>query len=544
VFAVALAGCFDSGGLDSDAGAAGDAWTTPDGCEIQSWYADSDGDGYGKPGETKEACEKPGGYVDNADDCNDSNETINPDADEICDGVDQNCNGTADGDESASDLAEAECGNQDGVCSGATISVCADDGSSYVTCGADQYGDDYREADDEAWRCDSKDNDCDGESDEACCDDGVEPSPAAIGAPNEETWGGEITAASENAGDEAVFAVAFAQENRIYVWHVDETGSKVEEGVLSFSDTSYVKELVAHPDGYEVIASPSSEKLVSYRFDASLSERSSSPLEIDSVSGSEYISNPAAARDGGRTWVTYAKEDTNGDWGLRATYFGWQKSSVKSGYWIDDQTFGRDPRPEIAVVQGTPVIVWWAPKKGQVRGARLVQSGMVQNRFGVRVTPKTNNDMMRIAAVAADGALHVIHPEYSGDSMAMRHVRVERGETGNMVGTATEITDFGLEKRWPAAAAFDADGDETPDELMVLWQTEYDGGKNRADGGTISFGSVSKMDVRTYRTAGGRVEKPSVAEASSRIGLAWQEVSTDGFWYAPASIDGVPICGE
>jgi len=368
----------------------------------------------------------------------------------------------------------------------------------------------------------------------------VKPSPAAMGAPNEPRAHVAITAASENAGNEAVFAVAFAQEESTYVWHVDETGSKVEEGVISVS--AIVEEVVAHPDGYEVIAMPSgSGKLVSYRFDPSLSERSSSPLEIDSVSGSNWIRSPAAARDGDRIWVTYAKKDINGDPGVRATSFDWNQSFVKSGYWIGDQTFDVSPRPEVAVVSGTPVIVWWAPKKGQVRGARLVQSGMVQNRFGVRVTPKTNNDMMRIAAVAADGALHVIHPEWSNNDMALRHVRVERGETGDMVGTATEITDFGLNKRRPAVAAFDSDGDETADELMVVWQGQDAG---TVDGGTISLGSVSKMDVRTYHSAAGYVTNPGVAEASSRIGLAWEDGGKDDVWYTPASIDGVPICGE
>jgi hypothetical protein len=243
--------------------------------------------------------------------------------------------------------------------------------------------------------------------------------------------------------------------------------------------------------------------------------------------------------------VTYAKKDINGDPGVRATSLDWNQSFVKSGYWIGDQTFDVSPRPEVAVVSGTPVIVWWAPKKGQVRGARLVQSGMVQNRFGVRVTPRTNYESMQIAAVAADGALHVIHPEYSGGSTALRHVRVERGETGDMVGTGTEITDFGSDKRRPAAAAFDADGDETADELMVLWQGEDDGDKKRVDVGKVSFGSVSKMDVRTYRSSEHTVRHPGVAEASSRIGLVWEERGPPfDVWYAPASIDGVPICGE
>lgn len=63
-----------------------------------NWYPDADGDGYGDWSEgvvPEESCEDPGdGSVNNADDCNDGSRYINPDATEVCDSIDNNCNGT------------------------------------------------------------------------------------------------------------------------------------------------------------------------------------------------------------------------------------------------------------------------------------------------------------------------------------------------------------------------------------------------------------------------------------------------------------------
>ncbi|MEY3015193.1 MAG: hypothetical protein RIT45_3928, partial [Pseudomonadota bacterium] len=61
-----------------------------------AFYADADGDTYGA-GTSKCYCEATGTYkVTLAGDCNDADGTINPAADEICDGVDSNCDGVKD----------------------------------------------------------------------------------------------------------------------------------------------------------------------------------------------------------------------------------------------------------------------------------------------------------------------------------------------------------------------------------------------------------------------------------------------------------------
>ncbi len=62
-----------------------------------TWYEDSDGDGYGsEQGSMVESCDAPSGFVGNNTDCDDTSAITNVDAEEICDGLDNNCNGETD----------------------------------------------------------------------------------------------------------------------------------------------------------------------------------------------------------------------------------------------------------------------------------------------------------------------------------------------------------------------------------------------------------------------------------------------------------------
>ena len=76
---------------------AGDYWVVKLFCESPlPYYADADGDGYGDLDVSLLACALPTGYVENDQDCDDGNILINPDAIEICDGIDNNCDGNID----------------------------------------------------------------------------------------------------------------------------------------------------------------------------------------------------------------------------------------------------------------------------------------------------------------------------------------------------------------------------------------------------------------------------------------------------------------
>ena len=60
------------------------------------WYADADGDGYGNVNSMISACTQPIGYVANSTDCNDTNAALTVSTPEVCDGLDNDCDGVVD----------------------------------------------------------------------------------------------------------------------------------------------------------------------------------------------------------------------------------------------------------------------------------------------------------------------------------------------------------------------------------------------------------------------------------------------------------------
>ena len=62
--------------------------------EAGTFYLDADGDGFGDAASAMLACEAPAGSADNGDDCDDAQESVHPQAPEICgDKIDNDCSG-------------------------------------------------------------------------------------------------------------------------------------------------------------------------------------------------------------------------------------------------------------------------------------------------------------------------------------------------------------------------------------------------------------------------------------------------------------------
>ncbi|MGM0557261.1 MAG: MopE-related protein [Myxococcota bacterium] len=64
---------------------------------MNNWYLDADEDGFGTDADSREQCDRPSPrYVDVGGDCNDADGEINPDAEEVCDEQDNDCDGQID----------------------------------------------------------------------------------------------------------------------------------------------------------------------------------------------------------------------------------------------------------------------------------------------------------------------------------------------------------------------------------------------------------------------------------------------------------------
>lgn len=154
-------------GVDNDC----DGSVDVDALDQLSWYEDADGDGHGVPDSVTLACSQPALTSPLSDDCDDSSASISPSADEYCDGIDNNCDGSTDEDSALdasawySDLdsdgygdpdnSQAACTQPSGFVSDDTD---CDDGRVESNPGASEV-------------CDGRDNDCNGDVDDSAVDE-------------------------------------------------------------------------------------------------------------------------------------------------------------------------------------------------------------------------------------------------------------------------------------------------------------------------------------------------------------------------------------
>ncbi|MCB9741860.1 MAG: hypothetical protein H6740_04600 [Alphaproteobacteria bacterium] len=138
-----------------------------DALDAATWYIDYDGDGYGEPTYTLSACEQPGGYAATDDDCDDRDASANPGEPEVCDGVDNNCDGSVDEDSAVDATTWYQDLDGDGYGDPSVSDVDCSAPSGYVADGTDCDDADGAIHPGATELCDTLDNDCNGTADDS-----------------------------------------------------------------------------------------------------------------------------------------------------------------------------------------------------------------------------------------------------------------------------------------------------------------------------------------------------------------------------------------
>lgn len=122
------------------------------------YYRDNDEDGYGDPNNYITADAQPLGYITDSSDCNDNDPNVNPSAEELIDGVDNNCNGQID-EEPLTYYADTDHDGY-GDLNNTVVAFSQPDGYVLMSNDCDDNDPDVYPGAQEL--CDGKDNDCDG----------------------------------------------------------------------------------------------------------------------------------------------------------------------------------------------------------------------------------------------------------------------------------------------------------------------------------------------------------------------------------------------
>ncbi|HJN77665.1 MAG TPA: putative metal-binding motif-containing protein [Myxococcota bacterium] len=133
----------------------------------ETWYIDYDSDGYGDGSFSAEACDAPSGYVDNTDDCDDTDADVWPGADEYCNGIDDDCDGDTDEDSALDVTTWYEDADSDGYGNASVSDDECDQPRGFVEDDTDCDDTDADTYPGARERYDGVDNDCDGDVDDA-----------------------------------------------------------------------------------------------------------------------------------------------------------------------------------------------------------------------------------------------------------------------------------------------------------------------------------------------------------------------------------------
>jgi hypothetical protein len=217
------------------------------------FYKDLDGDGY-TDGTTSVGCSAPQGYVSSAllGDCNDEDNQINPGRTEICDGIDNNCNGLIDegvklvfykdldGDGYTDGTTQVGCSAPSGYVLSATSGDCNDNDPNINPARTEI--------------CDDKDNNCNGQTDEGnvCA-----PAPTFAKTIGRSSGDGAWSIIQSSDGGYAVAGRTYSFGTvwwNFYVVKLDSGGNVQWTKIIGGSDDDYAFSITQSSDGGYAVA--------------------------------------------------------------------------------------------------------------------------------------------------------------------------------------------------------------------------------------------------------------------------------------------------
>jgi len=149
-------------GVDDDCNGAVD----DDATDAPAWVIDADGDGFAGDTEVR-ACDPPADFTATGGDCDDAAPDVFPGADELCNDVDDDCDGDVDEDpvDGTTWIIDPD-GDGYGADGATTVVSCAEPGDTWTTVAGDCDGADPSVHPGASESCNDIDDDCDGDIDE------------------------------------------------------------------------------------------------------------------------------------------------------------------------------------------------------------------------------------------------------------------------------------------------------------------------------------------------------------------------------------------
>ncbi|WP_282135605.1 MopE-related protein [Seonamhaeicola maritimus] len=253
---------------DTNAGINDDATDIPDnnidedcdGADLKTWYQDFDSDGYGNPNMSQTTNTQPTGYVSDNTDCDDTEAAAYPGNTEICDGIDNDCDGQVDEGVLSTFYADTD---SDGYGDANTSIQACSAPTGYVTDNTD-----CDDTESEAYPgntevCDGIDNDCDGQVDEGVLSTFYADADSdGYGNPNDsiQACSAPIGYVSDNTDCDDTQAAAYPGNIEICDGIDNNCDGQVDEGVLStfyadtdgdgYGDVNVTTQACSAPTGY------------------------------------------------------------------------------------------------------------------------------------------------------------------------------------------------------------------------------------------------------------------------------------------------------